>query len=87
MKSNRWYGVMFLLQVLTLGAVMTSQGPGILPAASAQVMDSGAQRAQLVEEMKSLNTKMDRLLGLLEGGKLQVQAVTPDERKDERSRR
>lgn len=87
MKSNKWLGVMVVMQVVTLGCLFTSQGPGILPSAQAQVMDSGGQRQQMIEELKSVNTKLDRLLTLLESGKLQVSTDTPDERKDERPRR
>ncbi len=87
MKTNRFNVAMMVLQILTLGCLLTSQGPGILPAARAQVMDSGAQRQQIVDELKSVNTKLDRLLTVLESGNLQVSTDTPDERKDDRSKR
>lgn len=40
--------------------------------AVAQIPDQGAQLAALIEQTKSINAKMDRLVGVLEGGKLQV---------------
>ncbi len=87
MKTNRWNGVMMVLQVLTLGCILTAQGPGILPATQAQALDSGGQRQQIVDELKSVNTKLDRLLTVLESGKVQVHMDTPDEPKDDRNKR
>lgn len=86
MKTNRFNVALMVLQILTLGCLLTSQGPGILPAARAQVMDSGGQRQLIVDELKSVNTKLDRLLTVLESGQLQVRTDTPDERKDDRKR-
>lgn len=62
------------------GMVMASQRPSV---AVAQIPDQGAQLAQLIDESKALNTKMDRLLQLLEGGKLEVR-VKADEAKPAR---
>lgn len=45
------------------------------PAAVAQVPDQGAQLQELIQQNKSINAKMDRLLNLLESGKLQVHVV------------
>jgi len=87
MQMSKFSVAMLSLQVLTVGCLLTMQSPTILPAAHGQVMDSGGQRQQMVEELKAINTKMDRLLTVLEGGKLQVQANTPDEQKDGRSKR
>lgn len=45
------------------------------PTAMAQVPDQGAQLHELIEQSKSLNAKMDRLLTLLESGKIQVRVA------------
>lgn len=87
MQMSKFNVAMLSLQVLTVGCLLTAQSPTILPAAQAQIMDSGGQRQQMIEELKTLNTKMDRLLTVLEGGKLQVHSNTPDEHKDDRSKR
>ena len=52
-----------------LGLLLASQRPS---AAIAQIPDQGSQMLQLIDETKAINTKMDRLIGLLEGGKLEV---------------
>lgn len=63
-----------------LGLLLGSQRPST---AVAQIPDSGAQMNQLIDESKALNTKMDRLLQILEGGKLEVR-VKPEEAKPAR---
>jgi hypothetical protein len=62
------------------GLLMANQRPS---AAVAQIPDQGAQLLQLIDETKSLNTKMDRLVQLLEGGKLEVR-VKPEDAKPAR---
>ena len=63
-----------------LGLLLASQRPS---AAIAQIPDQGAQMLQLIDESKAINTKMDRLIALLEGGKLEVR-VKSDEAKPAR---
>ena len=57
------------------GLLMTSQRPSV---AVAQIPDQGAQMLQLIDETKALNTKMDRLLQLLESGKIEVRVKTDE---------
>lgn len=82
MKSNysRWLGVIVVLQGLILVGQWTG-GPS-LPAAQAQISDPGAQRIQIVDELKKANDKLDRLIGILESGKLQVALPAADEAED-----
>jgi hypothetical protein len=49
--------------------------------AQAQIPDSGALQSQMLDELRSLNGKMDQLVGILQDGKLQVQVKSPDEKK------
>lgn len=87
MNTTKWLGVMVVLQVLTLlGVWAGNHAPDVLPQAQAQALDSGSQRQQIISELKDTNTKLDRLLNLLENGKLQVQVNQPDE-KDSRPAR
>lgn len=58
-----------------LGLLMSSQRPS---AAIAQIPDQGAQMLQLIDETKAINTKLDRLIGVLEGGKLEVRVKTDE---------
>lgn len=62
------------------GLLLASQRPS---AAIAQIPDQGSQMLQLIDETKAINTKMDRLIALLEGGKLEVR-VKSDEAKPAR---
>jgi hypothetical protein len=76
--------VRFLLTIIVLQALVIAAqwmgGSGVRDAYG-QIPDAGGQRAQMIDELKSLNSKMDKLMGILEGGKLQVRVVPPDERK------
>ncbi len=64
----------WVLAGLVLGFVISSQRPEV---AVAQIPDQGAQLLKLIDESKALNAKMDRLLSLLESGKLTVQVSEP----------
>jgi hypothetical protein len=81
MKTNRLLIVIVVLQALTL-AGQWLEGPKVLPVAQAQAFNSAADRQEMIDQMKSVNSKLDRLVSVLEGGNLQVKVVQPDERKD-----
>jgi hypothetical protein len=49
--------------------------------AMAQIADSGAQRAQIIEQLKDINGKLDQLLQVLGDGKLQVSLSDSDDKK------
>jgi hypothetical protein len=72
-----------LVAVLIIqGIVLIGQWGGQQPVVQtvhAQVPDAGAQRGQMVEELRTLNRKMDRLMLMLEQGNLQVRTASPDE--------
>ncbi|MGA3065310.1 MAG: hypothetical protein ABSF29_00530 [Tepidisphaeraceae bacterium] len=68
--------VILVLQVLTLLNQFISPS---LPAARAQIPDAGAQQLQIIQLLQSSNDKLDKLLSILESGKLQVQVAKPDE--------
>jgi hypothetical protein len=73
---KRLIGIMIAMQILIL-ATFWSNHPYGTPA-SAQIPDSGAQRNQVIEELKTLNGKIDKLVSLLESGKLKVKADIPE---------
>lgn len=77
MFSNRLLGAMLILQCLTLAGQWLG-APAVLPAAQAQIPDAGAQRIQILDELKSLNAKMDKLVGLM-SGPIQVRVTNPEE--------
>ncbi len=76
--------VMIVLQSLILAGQFTGGGPIRLPAAAAQertMPDPASRQLQMIDELKSLNSKMDKLLDSLENGKVQVKVLPPDEKK------
>lgn len=77
MNSNKLLLAVVVLQSLVLAFLWL----GSATPALAQVPDAGAQRMEIVSELRSVNAKLDTLIGLLEGGNLQVQAVMPDDEK------
>ena len=74
MKTTKLLTVIVILQ----GLILLGQwlgAPSVLSPAQAQVPDAGAQRMQIVRELEALNAKTDKMLSLLDSGKLQVQVV------------
>jgi len=76
--TNKVLGVMVVLQGLILAGQWLG-GPTMVTPAAAQVFDPGRDRAALLEEIKLTNNKLDKVIGILEGGDLQVRTVSPDE--------
>jgi hypothetical protein len=80
MSNVRILVVILVLQGLTLLSLWTG---GPLQPAHAQIPDAGAQRLAMIDELRSTNRKLDQLIQLLEGGKLQVTAVVVEAKKQE----
>lgn len=49
----------------------------VLAPAQAQIPDAGSQRFQIIDELKSVNAKMDKLIALLQDGQIQVRLANP----------
>jgi hypothetical protein len=75
----RLLGVVVVLQVLTIFGQWVS--PTWTSPAQAQVPDAGAQRNQIIDELKTMNSKLDHLIAVLEGGKVQVRMDQADAKK------
>lgn len=79
MKTNKLLAVVIALQSLVLIGQWTG-GPQ-LASAVAQVPDPANRQMQMIDELKSINSKMDQLIGILQDGKLQVKVSNPDDNK------
>ena len=81
MKNSKWLAGIVVLQALILIGQWTG-GRGALPQAYAgDVPDPAGRQMQLIQELKEVNSKLDKIIGLMESGDLQVKAVQPDESK------
>jgi hypothetical protein len=81
MRSNRFFsrnalvkfaavvvGVQATVWISQVGSPAASQAQAALPPGA----DPAAQRQEIVEQLKSLNSKLDKIASLLESGKMQV---------------
>jgi hypothetical protein len=80
MKNAKLLTVVLVLQGLILAGQWLGS-PSLVAPAQAQIPDAGAQRIEMVKELQTLNGKMDRLIGILESGKLEVRVAGADENK------
>lgn len=67
--------------------VMVFTGPSALPQAHAQgIPDAGAQRLQIIDQLKLTNQKAEHVKGLLESGKVKVTVTIATENQAHGSR-
>ena len=78
MKTNALLTFVIVLQALLQLGQWT--GGNYIQPAHAQIPDAGAQRNAMIEELRSLNAKTDKLIGLLESGNVQVKVAKADEK-------
>ena len=81
MKTNKLLVIVIALQLVML-AGQWLEGPRILPAAHAEPFNAGADRQAMIDAMKSVDSKLDQLVSILNSGNLQVKVVNSDEHKD-----
>lgn len=86
MNSLKYLNVMLTVLAILLGLQLWTtwtQSPDMLaPAAAQGIPDEGAQRKQMVDELKLLVKKVETTNDLLVSGKVRVTVVgEPDERK------
>jgi hypothetical protein len=84
MKTAKLLTVVVVLQGLILLGQWTGGGPSIVTPAQAQIPDAGGQRIEIINQVKELNGKMERLIGILESGKLEVRTTPTDDNKGRR---
>ncbi len=81
MKSEmRILTIVLVLQGLILLGQWSS-GAFYPAPAQAAFGDTGDRIVQMVDQQKETNQKLDKLIGILEGGNLQVRVAKPDEKK------
>jgi len=76
---SKWIVVVVALQIMTVLGQWVGT-PRATPA-MAQVPDAGMQQHEIIEQLKGTNDRLDKLIALLSGGKLQVTVAKPDETK------
>ena len=77
--TSKWLAVIVTLQIVTIiGQWITV--PGATPA-MAQIPDAGAQQMEIINQLKSTNEKLDKLVSLLSSGNLQVKVSRADDSK------
>ena len=81
MKTQRLLVFVLLLQVATLAGQWFGS-PRIVSPAQAQIANPGADRQEMIDQLKSVNSKLDKLIDILQSGKLQVTATSTDDGKD-----
>jgi hypothetical protein len=80
MKSSKLLAVIIALQSVILAGQWLGN-PGYLTSAQAQMSDPARDRQQTLDELKSVNAKLDKMITLLGSGDVQVRVIQPDEKK------
>ena len=78
MKTSKLLVAVIILQSLILISQWTGQSP-VTPAYG-QIPDAGGQRQQIIDELKTLNGKMDRMMDTLKSGEVQVKVPKEDKK-------
>ena len=86
MKSTKLLVIVIVMQGLLLMGQWSLQ-PAFVTPAHAQIPDAGNQRLQMIEQLREINQKLDRLATVLEDGRLQVVVANSDEAKEEPARK
>ena len=75
MNTNRLLAAVLVLQVVTLAGQWGGKPAYVSDAHADLPPDPGAQRVAQTEALKSIDAKLDRLVGLLDGGRLKVEVT------------
>jgi len=76
--SKRWLAAVVVLQAATL-LTLWGAAPSASRALADGIPDSGAQREQIIEQLKGTNERLDKLLSILSGGDLHVRLTKADD--------
>jgi hypothetical protein len=75
MNFPRWIVLMLVLQAVILFGQWVGQPT--LSTARAQIPDTGAQRQEIIDQIKITNSKLDELISLLQSGNVRVKTEAP----------
>ena len=82
MRSNKLLTAVVILQGLILVGQWTGQSAVVRPAhADVTLPDPSARQLAMVEELKGVNARLDKLMGVLQSGALQVKVAKDDAQK------
>ena len=77
-KTSKWLGLAVAIQALVLLGLWGA-GPSTRTARADGIPDAGAQRDQIIEQLKSIDGKLDKLITLLSSGDVQVKVRATDD--------
>jgi len=80
-RTQQLLVVMLVMQGLMLAGQWVGPGVSYVQPAMAQVSDPGAQRIQIIDQLKDVNRNLTKLIDLLNSGDLQVKVNKDDEKK------
>ena len=80
MKNQRMFVIVIALQLLIV-AGQWLEGRRMLPMAQAEPFNAGADRQATIDELKSIDSKLDSMVSILNSGNLQVKVVQSDDHK------
>ncbi len=80
-NNSRYLGAIVVMQALILLGQWTGPATLMSPAhaADAQVSNPGERQLAMLDELRGVNTKLDKLLSMLAGGEVQVKVVRSDD--------
>lgn len=81
MKTSKLLGIVIVLQALILLGQWTGQPAASTAKADTQVSNPSERQLAIVDELKTLNAKMDQLLSLLQSGDAKVEVTKVDRNK------
>jgi hypothetical protein len=86
MAARKLLAVILVLQIVT---ILNQWFGGPISTAQAQIPDAGAQRLEIInqlkagnDELKDVDDKLDKLISIFQSGKLQVQVSKPDDNQE-----
>ena len=75
MRKEHMLLVVIAVQAALIAGMMFGEAR---QSAVAQIPDQGAQLQKVIDETKQVNAKLDRIVTILESGKLQVKVAEPE---------